>query len=56
LDLKQNDQLRQQQLEHEGLTFLRFSNDEIKVTPEEVIQQIETFLRGNLKTNKNSLT
>lgn len=45
-EVKTNDKVRQQQLEKEGLTFLRFSNDEIKLKPEEVSQQIETFLKG----------
>ena len=53
-EVKENDLIRQQQLEREGLTFLRFSNDEVKLKPEEVFQQIETFLKENLKTNKAS--
>ena len=48
-EVKENDQIRQQQLQGEGLTFLRFSNDQIRVRPEEVIQQIETFLKGKLE-------
>ena len=48
-EVKQNDEIRQQQLEKDGLTFLRFSNDEIRLKSEEVIQQIEIFLKGNLK-------
>src|SRR6266498_4314469 len=53
-EVKQNDEVRQQQLEKEGLTFLRFSNDEIRLKPEEIIQQIETFLKGKLKTSNDS--
>ncbi len=45
-EVKQNDQIRQQQLEQEGLIFLRFTNDEIKLKPEDVIQVIETLLKG----------
>jgi len=48
-EVKQNDEIRQQQLEKENLTFLRFSNEEIKLKPEEVIRQIETFLKGKLE-------
>jgi len=33
------------QLEQEGLTFLRFSNDEIRLKPEDVIKQIEIYLK-----------
>jgi cyclase len=43
------DEVRQKQLEQEDLTFLRFSNDEIKLKPEEVFQLIETFLKGKLE-------
>jgi cyclase len=48
-EVKQNDRLRQKQLEQEGLTFLRYSNDKIRLKPEEVIQQIETYLKGKLE-------
>ena len=47
-EVKENDQIRQKQLKHEGLTFLRFSNNEIRLKQEEVIYQIETFLKGKL--------
>ena len=47
-EVKQNDEIRQRQLEEDGITFLRFSNNEIKIQPEEVIYQIETFLKGKL--------
>jgi cyclase len=48
-EVRQNDKIRQRQLEQEGLTFLRFSNNEIKLKPEEVIRQIETFLKEKLE-------
>jgi very-short-patch-repair endonuclease len=53
-EVKQNDQIRQQQLEQEGLSFLRFSNDEIKLKLERVIQQIETYLKEKTKKSKDS--
>ncbi|HTM94176.1 MAG TPA: endonuclease domain-containing protein [Flavisolibacter sp.] len=54
--VKQNDEIRQKQLEEEGLTFLRFSNNQIKLRPEDVVNRIEIFLKGNRKTNNDSLT
>jgi very-short-patch-repair endonuclease len=48
-EVRQNDEIRQKQLEQEGLTFLRFSNDEIRLKPEGVIHQIEAFLKEKLK-------
>jgi very-short-patch-repair endonuclease len=45
----QNDEIRQKQLEQEGLVFLRFSNEQITLKPEEVFHQIETFLKGKLQ-------
>jgi very-short-patch-repair endonuclease len=53
-EVKQKDQVRQQQLEQEGLSFLRFSNDEIKLKSERVIQQIETYLKEKIKKSKDS--
>ena len=47
-EVRQNDEIRQRQLEEEGITFLRFSNDEIRLKPEKVILQIENFLKGKL--------
>jgi very-short-patch-repair endonuclease len=44
-EVKQNDEIRQRQLEQDGFTFLRFSNQEIKSNSEQVFQKIETFLR-----------
>jgi len=51
--VKQNDELRQNQLEQEGLNFLRFSNDEIQLKPEEVTHKIETYLKENVESIKN---
>ena len=51
-EVKANDKIRQQHLENEGLVFLRFSNNEIRLNSEEAIQQIETFLKGKLPTSK----
>jgi cyclase len=47
-EVKENDEIRQKQLEQNCINFLRFSNDEIRLKPEEVIQQIETYLKGKL--------
>ena len=48
-DIKRNDEIRQQQLEQDDLAFLRFSNDEVRLKPEEVVQKIETFSKGKLE-------
>jgi imidazole glycerol-phosphate synthase subunit HisF len=47
-EVKENDEIRQKQLEQDCNNFLRFSNDEIRLKPEEVTQQIETYLKGKL--------
>jgi cyclase len=47
-EVKENDEIRQKQLEQNCINFLRLSNDEIRLKPEEVIQQIETYLKGKL--------
>jgi cyclase len=47
-EVKENDEIRQKQLEQNCINFLRLSNDEIRLEPEEVIQQIETYLKGKL--------
>lgn len=52
--VKENDHARQQQLEQEGITFLRFTNNEIRLKREEVIRQIDSFLKEKLKTNNDS--
>jgi len=52
-EVKENDFIRQEQLGQEGLIFFRFSNDEIKLRPEEAIHQIETYLKGKLEANKD---
>ena len=54
--VKENDHVRQHQLEQEGITFLRFTNNEIKLRQEEVIHQIDSFLKEKLKTNNDSQT
>lgn len=53
-DVKQNDLFRQKQLEEDGLTFLRFSNDEVRLKPEEVIHLIETHLKRKLESIKTN--
>jgi imidazole glycerol-phosphate synthase subunit HisF len=55
-EVKQNDQIRQQQLENEGLSFLRFTNNEIRLKPEDVIHRIETYLKEKTATNTESST
>jgi cyclase len=44
-DVKENDQVRQIQLEEDGLFVLRFTNNEIELGKEEVINTIENHLR-----------
>jgi very-short-patch-repair endonuclease len=44
-EVKRNDEIREKQLEQEGLTFLRFTNEQIKLKPEEVIRKLETYLK-----------
>jgi imidazole glycerol-phosphate synthase subunit HisF len=48
-EVKQNDAERQKQLEESGLTFLRFTNNEIKLQPEKVIHQIEQRLQSKIR-------
>lgn len=43
-DIRQNDEIRQQQLEEKSLVVLRFANDEIEHKPEIVISKIEHHL------------
>ena len=45
-EAKKNDPIRQQQLEQKGLTVLRFTNEQIKQAPEEIIKQLESYLRS----------
>jgi very-short-patch-repair endonuclease len=47
--VKQNNAERQKQLEESGLSFLRFTNNEIKRQPEKVIQQIKQQLQSKIK-------
>jgi cyclase len=44
-DVKENDAVRQSHLEDHGLTVLRFTNDQIRNKPEDVIARIEHHLR-----------
>ena len=55
-DVKENDEIRQRQLEEEGLSFIRFTNDQIILRLEGVIQQIESYLQRQLVTHKVSPT
>ncbi len=55
-EVKEKDEIRQKQLEEEGITFLRLTDDQIRLKPEEIVQQIETYLKGKLQTNKDSST
>ena len=48
-EVKQNDEIRQKQLEQSGLKFLRFTNDEIKMQADSVIHKIEIFLKGKFE-------
>ena len=48
-EVKQHDEQRQKQLEAQGLAFLRFTNNEIKLHSEEVIRQIEAYLQSKIK-------
>lgn len=49
-EVKKNDKMRQKQVEEQELSFLRFSNDEIKLPLEKVISQMEKFLQSKNKT------
>lgn len=51
--VKENDKERQAQLEAQGLTVLRFSNDAVRLTPEQVTQEIEACLKEKIGTGKN---
>jgi very-short-patch-repair endonuclease len=55
-EVKQNDAIRQKQLEEEGLTFLRLFDEQIKLKPEEVFHQIEILLNGKTEASKASPT
>jgi len=47
-EVKKNDTQRQEWLERAGLTVLRFTNNEIKLQLEEVIQKIEQHLQSKV--------
>ena len=48
-EVKASDQIRQLQLEELGLTILRFTNDQLTTTPEEIIKQLESYLRSKVR-------
>ena len=48
-EMKASDQIRQLQLEELGLTILRFTNDQLTTTPEEIIKQLESYLRSKVR-------
>jgi cyclase len=47
-EVKQNDIERQKQLEQQGLTFLRCTNNEIKLQAEKVIKKLEEYLQSKV--------
>ena len=55
-EVKENDERRQKQLEQEGLSFMRFTNNEIKLQAEEVIQKIKTYLKEKIENKKITKT
>lgn len=55
-EIEQKDEIRQQQLEKVGLTFLRFINNQIRLRPEKVIEEIESYLKEKLEKGKGSCT
>jgi very-short-patch-repair endonuclease len=48
-EMKASDQIRQLQLEELGLNILRFTNDQLTTTPEEIIKQLESYLRSKVR-------
>ena len=54
--VKQNDTIRQLQMEQAGVNFIRFTNEEIKLKRENVICQIETYLKESIEKGKQSAT
>lgn len=48
-EVKQADEIRESHLKDHGLSILRFTNDEIKTKPEEVISRLEHHLALNAK-------
>lgn len=51
--VKENDKQWQAQLEAQGLTVLRFSDDTVRLTPEQVIQEIEAYLKEKIETRES---
>jgi very-short-patch-repair endonuclease len=54
-EVKKNDEDRQLLIESEGLTVLRFTNDEVIKQPETVIEKIQLLLQNSLQM-KEGLT
>ena len=54
--VKDNDQIRQQQLEADSLSVLRFTNSEIESCKEEVIKTIENHLSLSANSHKKPLS
>lgn len=46
-DIKLNDRIRQEKIENDGLRVLRFTNERILLDVQEVILEIEKFIREN---------
>ena len=53
-EVKRNDEARQKILEEDGITVIRFSNENLKLHPEIVIQKLETFLNEKIAKKENS--
>jgi len=49
---KENDKVRQQHLENDGLIVMRFANDLVEKNFEEVIKEIDSFLLNNKDEKK----
>ena len=55
-EVKRNDEARQKLLEEDGMTVIRFSNGNIKLHPEKIIQQLESFLKEKTTKKNDSST
>ena len=53
-EVKENDQVRQKQLDADGLFVLRFTNSEIELRNEEVIKTIKNHLRLSANSHKKT--
>ena len=49
LDVQRCDLERQKYLESEGISFLRFTNEDVKMRTEQVIAKIEEFIQARVK-------